>query len=159
MESQPGQRTAFVVELPVPGLPGVEPRTETLEPGLSPRGKRILIVDDEPEVAEVLAELLTADDHHVDTAMNGRLALGRLRECTYDLVLSDVRMPELDGPGLYREIERRYPDLAKRVIFLTGDTLSANIREYLDKIGRPSLSKPFAMEEVRRVVQSALEGI
>jgi signal transduction histidine kinase len=157
VESKPGQRTIFVVELPVPGLPGVEPPAETPELGPPSCGKRILVVDDEPEVAEVLAELLAADDHRVDTAQNGMVALGKLQERAYDLVLSDIRMPELDGPGLYREIERRYPRLARRVVFLTGDTLSANIREYLEKIGRPSLSKPFAVEEVRRAVQSALE--
>jgi len=158
VESELGQRTVFVVELPVPGLPGVELEPLTPEIRLPSRGKRVLVVDDEPELAEVLAELLSADDHQVETASNGKVALAKLHERAYDLVLSDLRMPELDGADLYREIEQRYPRLARRVIFLTGDTLSASIREYLQKIGLPSLSKPFNLEEVRRLVRSALEA-
>ena len=65
-------------------------------------------------------------------------------------------MPELDGPGLYRERERRHPEMIPRLIFLTGDTLSAEITGFLEAAGAPSVSKLFALEEARRAVQSAL---
>ncbi|MBI2555721.1 MAG: response regulator [Candidatus Rokubacteria bacterium] len=122
------------------------------------RGKRILVVDDEPEVASLLAEMLSLDGHEVETASNGALALEKLRKGRYDLIVSDSGMPVLDGPGLYREVERLDPRLARSFIFLTGDTLNPRTREFLEGVPVPRLSKPFALEEVRRLVQRVLRG-
>jgi CheY-like chemotaxis protein len=119
--------------------------------------KTILVVDDEIEVAEVLAEMLEADGHQVERAANGAQALERLGTGRYDLVLTDLKMPELDGPGLYREVERRDPGLLGRFVFLTGDTLSPEISDFLEQAGRPRLSKPFTPDEVRRAIAQALE--
>jgi len=115
------------------------------------------VVDDEVDVAEVLADMLSADGHQVETAANGRLALTKLRERNYDLLLSDLRMPELDGMGLYQELAQHYPYLVSRLIFLTGDTLNAETITRLEQVGAPRLSKPFTALEVRRVVQRALQ--
>jgi DNA-binding NarL/FixJ family response regulator len=67
-------------------------------------------------------------------------------------------MPEMDGFDLYREIERRYPALARRVVFVTGDVLSADSRAFLEASGLPTLGKPFAFDDVLGVVRRALEG-
>ena len=68
-------------------------------------------------------------------------------------------MPELDGPGLYREVERRHPGLARRFVFLTGDTLSPETREFLEpRRGIPSVTKRFALPEVRLAVERALRA-
>ncbi len=91
-------------------------------------------------------------------AANGAIALEKLRERFYDLVLSDLRMPELDGPGLYREVERRHPRLARRFVFLTGDTLSPEITTFLEETRAVSLNKPFAVEDVRRAVERAVRA-
>jgi CheY-like chemotaxis protein len=128
--------------------------------GLSPvKDKRILIIDDEPGIVSALAYLLSRDGYHVDTASNGRLALERLQRQAYDLILCDLRMPELDGPGLYREVEARLPHMLQRIIFLTGDTLSPEAREFLEKAGISRLNKPFRAVEVRRAVQQALQAL
>src|SRR5439155_1613640 len=82
-----------------------------------------------------LAELLAIDDHRVDTAGNGALALDRLREHTYDLIVSDLRMPGLDGPGFYHELKRQHPRFLARIVFLTGDTLSPELRAFLERTG------------------------
>jgi CheY-like chemotaxis protein len=74
----------------------------------------------------------------------------------YELILSDVRMPDLDGPTLYREVERRHPDLLRRFIFLTGDVMSPETTQFLSQTGVPCLSKPFTLEMVREAVQRAL---
>jgi hypothetical protein len=65
-------------------------------------------------------------------------------------------MPEFDGPGLYRELERRHPALCRRFVFLTGDSLSRETREFAETSGVPSVSNPFALEEIRQVVQRIL---
>ena len=78
------------------------------------KAAQILVVDDDARVAAALAEMLRLDGHQVDIACNGNAALEKLRERTYDAILSDMRMPGLDGPGLYRELELRHPALARR---------------------------------------------
>ncbi len=151
VESQPGRGTVFVVELPVDRR-GAEPAVETSEPIRSVEGKRVLVVDDEPEISSLLVDALGVDGHQVETAANGAVALQMLQAGPYDVIVSDLRMPELDGPGLYREVERRYPELAKRFIFLSGDTLTAQTRELLEGLHVQSVSKPFEPDEVRRAI-------
>jgi len=71
------------------------------------------------------------------------------------VILRDLSTPELGGPALYRELERRDPQLCRRVAFLTGDTMDPQVREFLDGAGRLCLHKPFDLDEVRRVVRQA----
>jgi len=150
--SEPGAGAIFRVELPVVAPP---PATGKNAPETTPAvtGKRILVVDDERLVLQLLGEMLGADHHTVDTVGDGTQALEVLRETSYVLILSDVRMPYLDGPGLYRALERRLPDLCRRFVLMTGDVLSAEIQTFLEQTGVPGLSKPFDRGEVRRVIQ------
>jgi signal transduction histidine kinase len=156
VESQPGRGAAFLMELPVE-IPPVAASEAQANEALPPiREKAILVVDDEPEIAGLLAEMLSLEGHRVETAGSGVIALEKLRERAYDVILSDMRMPGLDGPGLYRELERHHPELVRRFISITGDTLSPETREFLEQTEAPSLSKPFVMDDVRRVVQQIL---
>jgi two-component system, NtrC family, sensor kinase len=150
--SEPGAGAIFRVELPVvvPPTPSGQNAPETTS---AVTGKRILVVDDERLVLQLLGEMLGADHHTVDTVGDGTQALEVLRRTSYDLILSDVRMPYLDGPGLYRALERRLPDLCRRFVLMTGDVLSAEIQTFLEQTGVPGLSKPFDRGEVRRVIQ------
>jgi nitrogen-specific signal transduction histidine kinase/ActR/RegA family two-component response regulator len=150
--SEPGAGAIFRVELPVvvPPSPSGDNAPETTS---AVTGKRILVVDDERLVLQLLGEMLGADHHTVDTVGDGTQALEVLQRTSYDLILSDVRMPYLDGPGLYRALERRLPDLCRRFVLMTGDVLSAEIQTFLEQTGVPGLSKPFDRGEVRRVIQ------
>jgi CheY-like chemotaxis protein len=158
--SQPGQGTTFRVELPVGVMSETAPpsldRDDALPliPSLA-----ILLVDDEPLLANALARLLCRDGHTVETAANGRLALTRLQERSYDLILSDLRMPELDGPGLYRAVEQHYPHLCQRFIFLTGDTLSPGVLAFFAESSMPWLTKPFTAAAVRRAIAQVLGAV
>lgn len=156
-ESPSGQGATFRVRLPVIAAPVAEKEAGALEAAAPVRGETILVVDDEPEIAALLADLLAAGGQEVETAANGALALEKIGKRAYGAILSDIKMPELDGPGLYRELERRHPDLVRRVIFLTGDTLAPGTAEFLGRTGAPVLTKPFRVEEVIRVVQRVLQ--
>lgn len=158
VESLPRGGAVFRIELPVNAPPATETEAAAVDTAPPLRGKAILVVDDEPGVAAALADLLRLDDHDVETAANGARALDKLRARGYDLILSDIKMPELDGPGLYRELARRYPGLRKRVIFFTGDMLNPTTAAFLEETGLPSLTKPFDMDEVRQAVQRALRA-
>jgi CheY-like chemotaxis protein len=122
------------------------------------RGKHILVVDDEPGIAAVLVEVLQLDGHTVETVSNGERALARIATAGYDLILSDIRMPDLDGPTLYREIELHHPQLLQRFIFLTGDIMSQETSHFLERTGVPYLRKPFTLDMVRNVVQQTLRS-
>jgi len=156
VESASGHGAVFVIDLPVERRH--ETRPEAALAGAEPhiQGKTILVVDDEPEVAEILKEFLSQDGHSVETATDGAVALEKIRARAYDAILSDNRMPGLDGPGLYRELERRHPGLLPRMILVTGDVLTPSTQEFLRRTRIPTLYKPFDPERTRRVVQRVL---
>jgi two-component system NtrC family sensor kinase len=125
----------------------------SLQPPLVLPGQKILVVDDEVEMARLLGEMLARDGHRVELAGNGVQALEKLQQSGYDLILSDLRMPEMDGPTLYRELENRQSPLYRRIVFVTGDTLDPATRAFLEQTRVLTLNKPFTSEEVRQVVQ------
>jgi DNA-binding response OmpR family regulator len=116
------------------------------------------VIDDEADIAELLTDILSAAGHRVDVAADGAAGLEQIARHPYDLVLTDTKMPVLDGVSLYHELERRYPHLCRRLVFLTGDVLDRHKREFLESIEAPCLTKPFDVPEVRRVVQRMLSG-
>src|SRR5690606_10412141 len=134
-----------------PARSSAEPVT-VAEASVAERRHRVLIVDDEPELCGLLADVLRRDAAVVGVAGSGQEALERLEQSRYDAILTDLRMPEMDGPTLYRAIESRWPNLADRVIFVSGDALSPSVRSFVDETGRPLIEKPFAAAEVRSAV-------
>ena len=116
----------------------------------------VLVVDDESIIAQLIADVLGGEGYDVDTAPHGVAALERLEQRTYDVVLSDLRMPELDGLGLFHEIEQRYPDLLHRFVFITGTSEHADYQGFIDDVKVPVLTKPFDMADLVRVVQELL---
>jgi len=156
VESEPGIGTRFEIALPVTVRPASAEMPSATDAAPPVGTKTILVVDDERDLAEILGEALGREGHRVEIAEDGADALRRLEQQAYDLVLSDTKMPVMDGVELFREIERRFPLLSKRVIFLTGDVLDAEKRRFLESSGAPFLIKPFDLGEVRRVVRRAL---
>lgn len=121
-------------------------------------GARVLIVDDEKEIAQTLSEILVADGHRIEFADSGREALALLDRRDYDAVLCDLRMPDLDGQGLYRQLEERQHHVLGRFIFVTGDTFGHNASEFFKETGLPYLEKPFTPVEVRSLVRRVVAG-
>jgi CheY-like chemotaxis protein len=150
-DSEHGGAT-FVLSLPVVAAPTVSKSVETVGVDEPSGGRRVLIVDDEEEIRDMLADILLADGHQVEKVVNGREALELLTERSFDLIISDLIMPVLDGPGLYDALRRQNPDMANRLVFITGDTLGPTARRFLRQAGRPVIEKPFVPEEMRRAV-------
>jgi PAS domain S-box-containing protein len=151
VDSTPGEGASFVIRLPAaPPRPAAaakrEPRLESAAP------LAVLVIDDEADVAEILADILRGDGHSVEIAGSGEAALTMLTERHFDVILSDLRMPGLDGPSLYRIIEKRKPELLSRLAFVTGDTMSPRIKKFLRGAGRPYIEKPITPQEVRDLV-------
>ena len=157
--SQTGRGTTFRVTLPVAPLnvQVVETTPESDEAVSAGRGA-ILLIDDEAGMTKALTRLLQRSGHDITQASNGLEGLAALEAGTYDVILCDMRMPDLDGPGFYRELERRHPHLLSRIIFLTGDVLSPEAHTFFEQVDRPRLVKPFQVQEVRRVIQQMLEA-
>jgi CheY-like chemotaxis protein len=120
---------------------------------------RVLVIDDELSVVNGLVRLLRRDGYMVETADNGEQALVRLSEHAYDLLLCDLRMPDLDGATFYGRLLLQQPALARRVIFLTGDTLNAESMAFLERSGQPWLPKPCTAADVRSVVAQFLRTL
>ncbi len=150
-----GEGASFYIELPIGAPEGVgAPPAST--PDRPVRGRSILVVDDEPGVAALLAEALTGDEHLVETAENGAVALQKLAARPYDLVICDSGMPVLNGPDLYQEVARRDPALAERFVFVVGDILNPRTQEFLERVSAPQIIKPFTVDTIRHVVRRVL---
>jgi CheY-like chemotaxis protein len=118
---------------------------------------RVLVIDDEPLVARLIVDTLTGEGYTVETAANGREGLAKILARPFDLILSDLRMPVLDGVGLYREVERQRPALVRRIVFVSGTTDIPEYTGFLQTTSVPLLSKPFHVDMLARFVEQCLQ--
>ena len=123
-----------------------------MNPGDTKR-KRALVIEDEPIISRVCRKILTAEGFDVDLAANGLIAKEMVAKKEYDLCLSDVRTPEMNGMEFYAYIEKEFPVLANKVVFTTGDVFSGNINIFLKTCKRPFLQKPFLPDELKKIVR------
>jgi len=115
---------------------------------------RVLIVDDEPVIIGLIQEVLRLQmDCRVDEAHNGNEAIARLGEENYSLIISDVRMPEMDGFGLLEWVKANRPDRAGHFLFVTGDAGSPELNQRVENIGVPVLRKPFNIDALLETCQ------
>lgn len=119
---------------------------------------RVLVIEDEPSVAQMLVDVLEADGHEVETAENGRRGLEKIRNGAYDVILSDLLMPELDGMGLYRALERSHPALLSRLVFITGSMEQPEYRGFLARTPVPVIPKPFDIADLQTVIRQAVSA-
>ncbi|MHB1389783.1 MAG: response regulator [Thermoleophilia bacterium] len=115
-------------------------------------------MDDEPAIVELLIDILTMDGHGVDIAHNGVLALQQMGRIHYDNIITDIKMPVLDGRKLYGRILEIDPVLAANVIFMTGDAVSRDTREFLRESGNTYLVKPFNLHELREGLNKVMKA-
>jgi CheY-like chemotaxis protein len=165
---------ASVLEIPAPGNErqrASEARTEIVptqeKPVTAPAeaipsswmGMRVLVVEDEPTVARLIGDVLEDEGLRVDVLLDGREALRRLDQEFYDLVICDMKMPELDGEQFYHALAQADSSLRERFFFVTGDVLAARTRDFLERNRLPHLAKPFRVEELTGKIKSVLAEI
>ncbi len=159
-ESQPGSGAKFSVELPVVSAAGEEREDMSPEEAGAAQAVltgRILVVEDEPTVAQLIADVLGEEGHQVETVLDSPEGLTRLSRSGYDLVICDLRMPRLDGPAFYEALLQGGSPMQRRIIFVTGDTVAPRTPEFLARYDLPYLAKPFLVEELKLAVHRALE--
>jgi len=156
-ESESGKGATFVIELPVVAEPvrAGKAKVTKKEPP-KPRGAKILVVDDEAAILTFLHRLLTDMGHSVETINNADAALERLKTERYSLILLDIKLPGMSGIELYQQIEKIAPALTRRVMFITGDVMEGTTRSFLEKAGVPHITKPIDIEELKKMMNNAL---
>ncbi len=161
-ENKPGGGAHFVVELPVVAVSPNSRAPLLLEPAArneASRTGRILVVEDEPTVAQLVVDVLREEGHQAEAVLDSQEGLTRVSRSAYDLVICDLRMPRLDGAGFYDALVRTGSPIRDRIIFITGDTLSPRTHEFLERHKLPYLAKPFLVEEIKLAVNRALTAV
>jgi signal transduction histidine kinase/CheY-like chemotaxis protein len=158
-ENQPGSGARFIVNLPVIAAPAQKP-ADALALRFVPRGTatsaRILAIEDEPTVAQLIVDVLREEGHQVESVLDSQEGLRRLACGNYDLIICDLRMPHFDGQAVYQSLCRASSPLRHRILFITGDVLAAQTREFLEPNRLPYLAKPFLVEELKLAVNGLL---
>ncbi|MBM3173341.1 MAG: PAS domain S-box protein, partial [Chloroflexi bacterium] len=156
-ESKTGKGATFIVELPV--VTEIE-TSDAPEPAADEPervGKaRILVVDDEQVIRDLAKRMLAGEGYQVDTVDNATDALKMIEGKRYNLILLDVKMPGMSGPELYRRIQKIAKSLAKRVVFVTGDVMSADTDRFLAETKVAHVAKPFDAAQLKKEVKRVL---
>ena len=116
----------------------------------------VLVVEDEPDVRELIADVLAEHGYEIEVAPDGAAALQLSDQRKYDLILSDLRMPKMDGAALYWALQLRHGSAMPRMIYVTGQAHSLDYAGFLAASRVPVLSKPFSPEDLRQAVRQAL---
>lgn len=156
VETTHGGGSTFVVSLPASDRLVERAGSIAAEPSKS-TGRVCLVVEDEKDVGELIAEILAQDGFTVIIAKSGKEALMQLRLRKFDIILSDLRMPDMDGRRLYNHVSDFHPAQADRLAFLTGDTISPDAQAFLRATRRPYLEKPVKPFELRMFVSKLVD--
>jgi CheY-like chemotaxis protein len=113
---------------------------------------RILVIDDERAVRDLISDALNIEGHDVMTAENGKEGLDLIGQYRFDLVFCDLRMPEMDGQAVYEEVQRNHPQVLKRIVFVTAQANSSDYGPFLRETGIPVIEKPFTLSQLRQAV-------
>ncbi|MDQ6433877.1 PAS domain S-box protein [Mesorhizobium sp. LHD-90] len=147
----------FRLRLPVEICTGTEPEGSQAQFPKGGVGRTALVVDDEPDVAEMVAVFLEIEGFAVTTVEDGASAKRAMTETAFDAVFCDLRMPNTDGPALFDWAREKTPEVASRFVFVTGDTLGSSAARFLERARRPVVEKPFTREAIREAIAALAE--
>ena len=159
-ESPAGAGATFVIE-----LPKADPSTLTYETADPTRREEcplqntsMLILEDEESICDFYREALQGENNIMHFAHSGKEAFQKLDLCDFDLIILDLRMPEVDGIQFYKFLKSKKPHLLSRVLICTGDTISPDVREFFSSINNIVLHKPFSLADFKKSV-TAIVGM
>jgi len=159
VESAPGAGATFIVDLPIvtdaAGASTGAASTDTSFTRLSLEGagKRILVIDDEEPVLDLIQSTLVRRGFTVETARDGGEGLRRIAQTHFDLIVCDWKMPGLNGQQVFERLRTNHPHAAGRFIFLTGDVVNERTQHFLHESGVPCLAKPFSLAEFGALIK------
>jgi signal transduction histidine kinase len=161
VRSKPGDGASFIIELPwaietAAPAPKADLPPASLSHDLEGIGKKVLVIDDEEPILQMISETLSEHGYQVDVARDGEAALRHLDETPYDLTLCDWKMPGLNGQQIFERVRAAHPLLSERMIFFTGDIINEKTQEFLRETKKVCLSKPFSLVEFHDAVVKAL---
>lgn len=159
LQDTPGGGATFFIHLPLPEQYKNKKDETVAAPTLQQRPLKILIVDDEFELAQTLADLLAKYGHSFDFAINGKIALEKLNAKNFDFILSDLRMPEMDGPTMYKHICAELPYYRQRIVFITGDTLTTFVHDFLHDNPVRFIEKPYTLADVTKAITEQMQVV
>jgi two-component system NtrC family sensor kinase len=151
----------FRLEFPIVTVAAPAPVPEFIPPPAPPAAPvsaRVLVLDDDPSIAGLLSEMLEALGHQPVVCLTPPAALAALQTRPFDLVISDFRMPVMNGEEFYHALAKIDPELARRVIFLTGDVVNEETQQFLASTGNPHLDKPFQLARLEAVIAEVLSA-
>jgi CheY-like chemotaxis protein len=157
VKSEAEKGASFYIALPAgdgPVKPAL-PRTPERQVNVG-AGSVVLVVEDEAALGAAVAESLVDAGFVVDRANDGEEALERIKSRVYDLIICDLKMPRVDGMTFYRAMERDTPDLARRILFVTGDVAGTEAERFLEETGCRWLAKPFRLKDLLRTAKELL---
>jgi two-component system NtrC family sensor kinase len=153
VESKVGEGAMFRVVLPAASGPSAPRSSRVSGKGGSKARRAVLVVDDEAEVGAAVARIL-GKEHDVVTVTRGAAALELLEDRTFDVILCDIMMPEMTGMELYERIVATSPDVARRIVFMTGGTFGSGVHEFLSRVPNERIDKPFDRVRLRALVDA-----
>ncbi len=155
--SVPSGGTEFFVELPIVSGVGKSgaaastgPRANSLKS--MARGLKSLVLDDEPLVRDLLNESLSFSGFTVDMCSSADEALEKIGENDYDLIISDIKMPGMDGKAFYGHVKRIKPHAAGRIVFISGDSSNPETQKFLRQTGNMYIRKPFTVGQLNDII-------
>lgn len=157
-ESREGQGATFYVELPIRQAQ----QKAAQQPETAPEviSGRVLVVDDEAFVANFVKEVLESDNHEVVAVDGGQAALEQLAHHDgFDAIVCDLKMPGMTGQELFARMKTEFPEAARRVLFLTGDSVSPKTHQFLARSGRPHLTKPVTVKTLLKAVADIVREV
>jgi signal transduction histidine kinase/CheY-like chemotaxis protein len=139
------------------------PRVQIVAPAQGPGARRldspaVLIVEDETALASAMAESFSDAGFLVDRAGDGEEAMARLDGGQYDVIISDLKMPRMDGIQLFAALREQHPEMAGRIMFVTGDVIGTDAEGFLADSGCRWLAKPFRLSELLRMASEVMKA-
>jgi two-component system NtrC family sensor kinase len=150
--SEPGRGATIRIALPVEHKIDQPDPVLDLPLAAEQRPGRVLVIDDEPAIVDLVTRLLKRNGYVVSGVQQARLAFDELRRQLYDTVLCDIRMPDMDGIAFHRRFESLQLEPGPRLVIMTGDTSNATTEDFLRQYDLPVLRKPFTRQELLAVI-------